>query len=260
MKQYKAYLFDLDGTIYHGQQPIPAAVAFVQRLAALNIPYLFVTNNSTRSPEQVAQRLQAMNVPAEAKDIVTSSQATVHYLQTHDIGKQVYAIGQSGLTDELTAAGYEQTLTQPDAVVIGLDPAVTYKELAHATQAIAAGAVFISTNPDKAVPLEGGLMPGNGALTAFVATATSQEPIFIGKPYPMLMALALARLQLSKEEVVMVGDNYLTDIMVGINYGIDTLLTLTGYTQREDLVAVSEQPTYIVESLAEWVGVDETFN
>lgn len=252
MTEYKAYLFDLDGTIYHGGKPIPEAVTMVNHLADKGIPYVFVTNNSTTSPQQVAERLQKMGIPAEAKDVVTSSQATVHYLNEQGCGKAMYTIGQAGLFKELEAAGYQQTEEQPDVVIIGMNPEVTYKELAHATLAIAKGALFISTNPDKALPMEIGLMPGNGALTAFVATATSQEPTFIGKPFPTLMHLALDRLQLTKDEVLMVGDNYLTDISAGINSDIDTLLVLSGFTQRADLETVEKQPTYIVNSLSDW--------
>ena len=251
-KVYKGYLVDLDGTMYRGEAPIKEAAPFISRLKDKGIPYTFVTNNSTSSPKDVADKLVTQfGVPAEVVDVYTSSLATADYLKTLP-GKKVLVLGEKGLVQALTEAGFELTKENPDHVVVGLDRELTYEKCVEATLAIQKGATFIATNKDTNIPTERGLVPGAGSLVALLEKATKQVPTFIGKPEAVMMAGALKRIGLSKEEVVMVGDNYETDILAGINNGIDTLLVLTGFTAREDLERVEKQPTHIVETLDDW--------
>lgn len=256
MKRYQGYLIDLDGTIYRGNQKIESAVRFVNRLHERKIPYLFVTNNSSKTPEAVAEKLQQYGVQVTPKQVLTSSLATAGYIRKQKERATVYMIGEDGLKQALKDEGLtiiddvsEKTV---DYVVIGIDRHITYEKLARACLAIQKGATFISTNADKAIPTEKGFVPGNGALTAVLTTATGIAPIFIGKPERIIVELALERLNVSKEAVIMIGDNYDTDIRSGINAGIDTLLVFTGVTRKDDLAHVSIQPTYTVESLDDW--------
>lgn len=256
MKSYQGYLIDLDGTIYRGSQKIESAVRFVNRLHEKNIPHLFVTNNSSKTPEAVAEKLQQYGVQATPKQVLTSSLATASYIRKQKQDASVYMIGEDGLKQALKDEGLtiaddvdENTI---DYVVIGIDRQITYEKLAKACLAIQKGARFISTNADKAIPTERGFVPGNGALTSVIQTATGVNPIFIGKPERMIVELALELLNMHKDAVIMVGDNYDTDIRSGINAGIDTLLVFTGVTSKADLKRIPIQPTYTVDSLDDW--------
>lgn len=254
MKAYKGYLIDLDGTIYKGKEPIAAGRRFVEALQKREIPFLFVTNNTTKSPETVAKRLKNefdIHVPADT--VYTASLATIDYMKDLDKGNRVFVIGEGGLEEAVLSAGFEMDATNPDYVVVGLDSQVTYEKFVLATLAIQKGAVFIGTNPDKNIPTERGLLPGAGALIALLEIATQTEAVIIGKPKAIIMDKAVAVLGLSKEEVLMVGDNYETDIQAGIANGIDTLLVTTGFTPPEAVPALPEPPTYVLPTLDEWI-------
>jgi 4-nitrophenyl phosphatase len=253
MKKYKGYLIDLDGTMFLGKQIIPFAKEFIEALNQKGIPHLFVTNNSSKRPDQVAEHLMQMGIPATEKQIFTTSMATAQYIKNRKENAKVYAIGEVGILDAIKDAGLEFVDEDADFVVIGIDRDITYEKLAKGCLNIRSGATFISTNGDVAIPTERGLLPGNGSLTAVLQVATGQDPIFIGKPEPIIMELAISELGLNKDEVLMVGDNYRTDIQAGINAGLDTLLVFTGVTKREDLEKVPVQPTYFVDSLKDWI-------
>lgn len=249
MKKYKGYLFDLDGTIYRGNQAIPEAVRCIRRLREANIPYIFVTNNASRTNVDTARKLEDMGVPAEPENVLTSSMATAQYLKEKMPNATIFPIGEKGLLSVLEEAGFHFSETSPDCVVIGLDRKLTYEKLTTACLAIRGGATFISTNPDRAFPSERGLLPGNGALTAAIATATGVEPIYIGKPEPIIIRQALDILGIEAKDALMVGDNYHTDILAGIRAGVDTLLVETGVTTAEELERIDERPTYVAKSL-----------
>lgn len=251
--KYKGYLIDLDGTIYLGEEPIPAGKRLVEELQKRELPYLFVTNNTTKTPETVQQRLAAQfDIHVPVQTIYTATLATIDYMKEKDLGNQVYVIGESGLKEAILAAGFEWNEENPQYVVVGLDSDLTYEKLTVATLAIHRGAHFIGTNPDKNIPTERGLLPGGGSVAAFIASSTQQEPHFIGKPNAYIMNRAIERLNVPKKDVIMVGDNYETDILAGIQNEIDTLLVLSGFTTKETSRTVSPQPTFIVDSLDEW--------
>lgn len=250
---YKGYLIDLDGTIYKGKSRIPAGEAFVHELQAREIPYLFVTNNTTRTPETVREMLAThFNIETPVSTIYTATLATIDYMKDQNLGKKAYVIGEAGLKDAIEEAGFILDEEAPDYVVIGLDWQVDYEKFAKATLAIQKGAHFIGTNPDLNIPTERGLLPGAGSLIALVEAATRVEPVIIGKPKAIIMDKAIEHLGLKREEVVMVGDNYLTDIRAGIDNGIPTLLVTTGFTKAEEVPTLPIAPTHVVSSLAEW--------
>ncbi|HLS07138.1 MAG TPA: TIGR01457 family HAD-type hydrolase [Bacillota bacterium] len=254
LKQYKGYLLDLDGTMYRGQEPINSAVTFVQKLAQNEIPYMFVTNNSSQTPTEVVQKLTSMNIPATAEQVMTSSIATAKYISDLDEHARCYVIGESGLTTALEAEGLTITHKNSEYVVTGIDRDINYEKLTKASLLIRAGANFISTNSDKAIPTERGLVPGNGALTSVVAVSTGVKPTFIGKPEKIIMDQALKLLGLAKNEVIMVGDNYDTDIMAGIQSNIDTLMVFTGVTPMSAYESLKIKPTYGIKNLSEWIN------
>ncbi|MGM7634120.1 TIGR01457 family HAD-type hydrolase [Bacillus sp. Hm123] len=253
MKAYKGYLIDLDGTIYRGTEKIKEATHFIARLNEKNIPYLFVTNNSSRTPEQVADKLVGFDIAATTEQVFTTSMATAQFIADRQAGATVYVIGEEGIRQALEEKGL--TIVdhdQADFVVVGIDRGINYEKLATACLAVRNGATFISTNGDIAIPTERGLLPGNGSLTSVVAVSTQTKPIFIGKPENIIMKQALRVLGTAKEETLMVGDNYDTDISAGIDAGMDTLLVHTGVTQKEHLAQIDKQPTYVRNTLDEW--------
>jgi 4-nitrophenyl phosphatase len=252
MKNYKGYLIDLDGTMYRGSEEIAEAVGFIDELRKRDIPYLFVTNNSSRTPEQVAENLRGFGINTKDEQVFTTSMATANFIAERKANAMVYVIGEEGIQNALTEKGLELVEENPDFLVMGIDRSIDYEKLTKACLAVRNGAIFISTNGDIALPTERGLQPGNGALTSVVSVSTQVQPIFIGKPESVIVEQALKVLGVPKEEVVMVGDNYDTDILAGINAGMDTLLVHTGVTTKGRLKQYEKQPTYVVDTLDLW--------
>ncbi|MBL3643653.1 TIGR01457 family HAD-type hydrolase [Peribacillus frigoritolerans] len=252
MKSYKGYLIDLDGTMYRGTEQIAEAAGFINDLRKRDIPYLFVTNNSSRTPAQVADKLRSIGISTEDDQVFTTSMATANYIAEQKKGASVYVVGEEGIIEALKEKGMKLVEEHPDYLVMGIDRGVNYEKLSKACLAVRNGAVFISTNGDIAIPTEQGLLPGNGSLTSVVSVSTQVQPIFIGKPESVIVEQALRVLGVPKEETIMVGDNYDTDILAGINAGIDTLLVHTGVTTKERLKQYKEQPTYVVDTLDLW--------
>lgn len=252
LRHYSGYLLDLDGTVYRGNEVIEEAKQFIDQLRKRGLPYLFVTNNSSRTPEQFAGKLMAMGVYAEPHHILTSSQATAKYIQKNKLGKTVYMIGEIGLETALKSEGLELVDGDADVVVMGIDRQINYEKLRLACHQVRNGATFIATNGDRALPSEHGFLPGNGAFVSVVCTSTGVMPTFIGKPEAIMLEEAMRMLGTTKEETIMIGDNYDTDILAGVNSGIDTLLVYSGVTTREHIKGKQKQPTYELNSLVEW--------
>lgn len=254
MKKYAGYMIDLDGTIYRGKEKIPAAKRFIERLQEHDIPFLFVTNNSTQAPIKVVENLaNNFDIHVKEENVYTSALATADYIADLDKDERsVYVIGEVGLKQAILDRGFRFEETNPDYVVVGLDYDVTYHKFELATLAIKRGAKFIGTNADTNLPNERGLVPGAGSVIALVECSTQQKATYIGKPETIIMEKALERLGLPKDEVVMVGDNYMTDIKAGINFGIDTMLVYTGVSTRELVRKQEIAPTIELGSLDEW--------
>lgn len=254
MKKYAGYMIDLDGTIYRGKEKIPAAKRFIEDLLKNEIPFLFVTNNSTQAPEKVVDNLaKNFDIHVTAENVYTSALATADYIADLDETKRkVYVIGELGLKQAILDRGFTFEEKDPDYVVVGLDYDVTYHKFEVATLAIKNGARFIGTNADTNLPNEKGLVPGAGSLIALVECSTQMKAEYVGKPEPIIMQKALDRLGLAKDQVAMVGDNYMTDIAAGLNFGIDTILVYTGVSTREQVANKELSPTIEIDSLDEW--------
>ncbi len=250
---YKGYLIDLDGTIYKGKDRIPEGEAFVHELQKRQIPYVFVTNNTTRTPQMVQTLLsEQFNIDTPIETIYTATLATIDYMNDMNRGKTAYVIGETGLKIAVQEAGYQEDTENPAYVVVGLDTDLTYEKLVTATLAIQKGAVFIGTNPDLNIPTERGLLPGAGTIIHLIEKATRVTPVIIGKPEAIIMNKSLDRLGVKREEAIVVGDNYLTDITAGIKNDIATLLVTTGFTKAEEVADLPIQPNHVLSSLAEW--------
>lgn len=254
MKNYQGYLIDLDGTIYRGNEVIPGAVEFIEALQSSNKEYLFLTNNSSVTGEMVRNKLHRMGINTTEEHVFTSSMATATYINNKKEKASCMVIGGEGLHEAIHNKGLEITNDlNCDFVVIGLDEAITYEKLANACLAIQQGAAFISTNSDQRIPSERGFLPGNGAMTSVISVSTGVKPTFIGKPEEIIMQEALTTIGLDKEETIMVGDNYQTDICAGMNIGMDTLMVFTGVTPFDAYPDLTRKPTYYVHSLVEWL-------
>ncbi len=251
-KEYKGYLIDLDGTIYRGTEEIKEAAGFIEGLRSRNIPYLFVTNNASRTPAQVAQVLCDFGIETAADQVFTSAMATATFIAERQSEASVYVIGEEGLLNAIQEKGFTLADENPDFVVMGIDRKINYEKLVKACLAVRNGATFVATNSDAALVTERGLLPGNGSIASVISVSTGIQPIFIGKPESIIVEQALKVLGVDKKDTIMVGDNYDTDILAGINAGIDTLLVHTGVTTKELLKNYQEQPTHVIDTLADW--------
>lgn len=256
MAQYDAYLIDLDGTIYHGKNPIPEAKRFIDRLKDAKVPYLFVTNNSTKTAAAFADDLTKLhNIETTPEQVYTSAMATADYVANDDAVKGVktiYLIGEAGLKEAFNRPEFKLVDdAHADYVVMGLDREFNYQKLMTATFAIQKGAKFIATNADTNLPSEKGMLPGAGSLVAALQTASGVQPTIIAKPEAPIMQGALKRLD-NPEKPIMVGDNYQTDILAGIQNGLSTLLVYTGVSTKKQVAEKDVQPTHEIDNFDQW--------
>ncbi|RTE02227.1 TIGR01457 family HAD-type hydrolase [Paenibacillus whitsoniae] len=234
----KGFLIDLDGTLYRGHERIPGAAEFIQWLQDAQLPYLLVTNNSSRTPEAVAEHLQGLGIAVPAAAVYTSAQAAAQYLTEQGRARSVHMIGEAGLQLALEEAGFAVGgTTVCDYVVQGIDRSFSYAKLTEAVRQLAGGAAYVLTNPDRLLPSDGGLMPGAGTLAAAITAASGVEPVVIGKPSPIIMAYAIERLGLPAADVWVIGDNVHTDIRGGAVAGCLTALVLTGVATPDNVEA-----------------------
>jgi 4-nitrophenyl phosphatase len=231
------FLLDLDGTLYHGDTPIPYAPEFIQWLRSRSYPYLYVTNNSSRTPKQVTEHLRKTGIEALPEEVLTSSQAAALYMKERSRGECVYTIGEIGLKQALQDEGFKNVEVgeQPDYVVQGIDREFSYEKLSTAVRHIRSGAAFVLTNPDHLLPMNNELHPGAGSIAASIERASQMMPTVIGKPSPIIMNYAIAKLGLPSNQIWVVGDNLQTDIQGGLAAGCRTALVLTGLVSRSTL-------------------------
>ncbi len=266
-------LVDLDGVVYRGSEPVPGVAAVLAARAARGDDIVYVTNNSMHYRADYVTRLAAMGAPITPDTVVSSARATALHVRDHEPGiRRVLAMGAMGLERELrdvgldvVTVGYAATRMaqegidgwaaagQPDAVVTGLDPAMTYLRLTAAADCIRAGARFIATNRDPVYPTERGLQPGSGSLAAALEATTGVTPLSIGKPAPLLLELAAEAVGRRAAEAVMIGDGIGTDLAAAHAVGARCIFMLTGVTTRAEVEALSpdEQPTAIAADAAE---------
>ncbi|MCZ8517412.1 HAD-IIA family hydrolase [Paenibacillus filicis] len=251
------FLLDLDGTLYHGDRPIPYAADFIRTLRERGNPFLFVTNNSSRTPEQVAEHLRKTGIEASPEEVLTSAQAAAMYLRDSGIGPgPIYCIGEEGLRLALQEADFELTDdgdAEVSAVVQGIDRSFDYNKLLLAVRHIRRGARFVLTNPDHLLPWNGELTPAAGSIAASIERAAECQPVIIGKPSPIIMKYAVEKLGLQASDIWAVGDNLATDIRGGRYAGCRTALVLTGLAMagnvQEQISRTGVKPDLISEHL-----------
>ena len=246
---YDCLLFDLDGVLYRGEEPVPAAPPTLAELRRAGARPVFLTNNSSRTPAQVADKLQRLGIEAHPTEVVTSALATAELLAARG-GGSAFVVGQEGVRRALIDAGLEVLDGEPDRadlVVVGLDGSVTYDRLKTACLLVQRGARLVGTNPDTSYPAADGLWPGAGALLAVITTTTGVTPEVVGKPFAPLFEAALRRGGGGRPLVV--GDRLDTDIEGAGRLGWDSLLVLTGVSTRSEAEASEPRPTYVAEDI-----------
>ncbi len=241
----------MDGVLVSGSTMIPGADRFVERLKSNGTKFLVLTNNPLYTPGDLAHRLKAMGLDVSAGSIFTSAMATARFLQAQKPGGTAFVIGESGLTEPIHDAGYVITDIAPDYVVLGETHAYNFARITKAIRLIVGGARFIATNPDPSGPTDEGIVPACGAMAALIEAASGKSPFYVGKPNPLMMRTALNYLDVHSENTVMIGDRMDTDIVAGVESGMQTILVLSGVTERDDVDRYPYQPTRIVESVAE---------
>jgi len=241
----------MDGVLVRGSTAIPGAQQFIEKLLASDAKFAVLTNNPMYTPRDLAYRLTATGLNVPADHIFTSAMATAHFLHTQMPNGSAYVIGEAGLTTALHDVGYLQTERDPDYVVLGETTNYSFERLSKAVRLVAAGARFIATNPDASGPSELGIEPACGAMAALIEKASGIAPYFVGKPNPLMMRSALRFLGAHSEETVMVGDRMDTDIVAGMESGLDTILVLTGVTTQDMITKFPYRPLKVLGSVAE---------
>jgi len=245
-----AVISDLDGVVYRGEEAIPGAIDTIKAWARRGIPYVFVTNNASRSAEQFASKIRTLGAPVEAEGVVTSAEATAgHFGLSFPRGTSVFAIGEPVLFDALEREGAKLADTDDaEVVVLGFDYDLTYAKLRRAVRAAMGGATLLVTNPDRITPTESGFEPCVGAtLAAITASVPSARPVIIGKPSPLMIHEALRRLGSDPQSTIMIGDQVATDIVAGQAAGLRSFLVQSGVAAITDAPA---EPDAVYASLA----------
>ncbi len=250
MQPMRSYLIDMDGVLVRGSTPVAGAGRFLERLREAGAEYLILTNNPMYTQGDLSHRLTSIGLAVESRRIFTSAMATAAFVKSQPHNGKAFVIGESGLTGPLHDAGIIITDTDPYFVILGETRAYSFEAVTTAVRLIAAGSRFLATNPDVAGPADGGITPACGAMAALIEKASGASPFFVGKPNPLMMRLALNYLGVHSEHTVMIGDRMDTDIVAGVESGMETILVLSGVTAREDIGRFPYQPTRTEESVA----------
>jgi NagD protein len=250
----ECWLTDMDGVLVHEGQAIPGAAEFITALRDAGRPFLVLTNNSIFTARDLSARLARSGIEVPESAIWTSALATAKFLADQVPGGSAYAIGEAGLTTALHAAGYTLTETDPDYVVLGETRTYSFEAITKAIRLIKAGARFIATNPDTTGPSTEGPLPATGAVAAMITAATGRSPYYVGKPNPMMFRSALNRIDAHSETTAMVGDRMDTDVVAGIEAGLETFLVLTGSTVEDEVDHHPFRPSHVVGSIADLIS------
>jgi NagD protein len=253
-RRIQSYLMDMDGVLVHEEHPIPGAEEFLKNLDDLGYSFLVLTNNSIYTQRDLSARLARSGIDVPAGSIWTSALATAQLLDEQRPGGSAYVVGEAGLTTALHEVGYVLTERDPDYVVLGETRTYSFESITRAIRLIKDGARFIATNPDPVGPSTAGVLPATGAVAALVTKATGAEPYYVGKPNPLMMRSALRTIEAHSGAAVMIGDRMDTDIVAGLEAGMETVLVLSGVTGPDQVERFPYRPTRVVQSIADLLG------
>jgi NagD protein len=248
-----SWMCDMDGVLVREGALVPGADEFVATLVRLGRPFLVLTNNSTYTPRDLSARLAASGLELPVEALWTSALATARFLQTQRPEGTAFVIGEAGLTTALHDIGYVLTDRDPDYVVLGETRTYSFSAITQAIRLIDGGARFVATNPDATGPSSEGALPATGSVAAMIRHATGVAPYFVGKPNPLIMREGLNAISAHSESTVMVGDRMDTDVVAGIEAGLQTILVLSGVTRAEDIDRFPYRPSRVVGSVADLI-------
>jgi len=254
IREKRAFISDMDGVIYHGNQLLPGVKEFVQWLRDEGKAFLFLTNSSERSPRELSQKLGRLGIDVEEKHFYTSALATAGFLGRQRPGGSAYVIGEAALTSALYDVGFTMNDVDPNYVVCGETHNYSYEKIVKAVHLVRNGAKLIGTNPDINGPTENGIVPACGSLVAPIEKASECQAYYVGKPNPLMMRHALKKIGCRREDTLIIGDRMDTDILAGVESEIETVLVLTGVTTRKDLFRFPYQPGHILDGVTEIPG------
>lgn len=255
LRSKRGFICDMDGVIYHGNRLLPGVRRFVDWLYDNNKEFLFLTNSSERSPLELQQKLARMGLEVNEKHFYTSALATAKFISSQAPGCSAYVIGAPGLVNALYQSGITMNDVNPDYVIVGETSNYNYDSVIHAVRLVQKGAKLIGTNTDLTGPSENGIIPACRAMIAPIELATGKSAYFVGKPNPLMMRTGLKLLGVHSAEAVMIGDRMDTDIIAGIETGLDTVLVLTGCTAKEEINKWPYCPKYVLGGVGDIAGV-----
>ena len=248
------FICDMDGVIYHGNSLLPHVKDFVEWLQRENKQFLFLTNNSAKSPRELRQKLLRMGLDVDESHFYTSALATARFISTQMPGASAYVVGDPGLHNALYEAGITLNDINPDYVIIGETVNYNFDTITKAMRHVKNGARLIGTNSDLTGPSDDGILPACRALVTPIEQTTGKSAYFVGKPNPLMMRTGLKLLGVHSEEAVMVGDRMDTDVIAGLESGLDTVLVLSGCTSRGEVDDYPYRPTYILNGVGDIPG------
>ncbi len=253
----QGYLCDMDGVIYHGNRLLPGVKEFVEWLYRENKKFLFLTNGSGRSPKELQLNLKRMGLEVDESHFYTSALATAKFVSSQSPGCSAFVIGEPGLFNALHDAGITVNPIDPDYVIVGETNNYNYDSICRAVSLVSKGAKLIGTNTDLTAPLENGIVPACRALIAPIEMATGKSAYYVGKPNPLMMRTGLHLLGVHSQDAAIIGDRMDTDIIAGIESGLDTVLVLSGVTSRESMTQYPYRPRLILNGVGEIAGGTE---
>ncbi|MBO9669429.1 MAG: HAD family hydrolase [Sphingobium sp.] len=250
-KAPECWLTDMDGVLVHEEHALPGATDFIARLIEKQRRFLVLTNNSIFTPRDLAARLVRAGLHVPESAIWTSALATADFLRLQKPKGSAFVIGEAGLTTALHEVGYTLTDRDADYVVLGETRTLSFETITKAIRLIGKGARFIATNPDVTSPSPEGPLPATGSVAGMIAKATGAQPYYVGKPNPMMFRSAMNRIDARSESTVMIGDRMDTDVVAGIEAGLETILVLTGSTKADQVARFPFRPSRILDSIAD---------
>lgn len=247
----KGYICDMDGVIYHGNRLLPGVKEFLEWLRANDKQFLFLTNSGQYTPKELQQKLGRMGLDVDETHFYTSALATAHFLKSQAPGCSAYVMGEHGILNALYDVGITFNDVNPDYVVVGEPSGYSLEMITKAIRLVEKGVKLIGTNYDMTGPTESGIAPACRALLAPIEMATGKQAYYMGKPNPLMMRTGLKLLGVHSEEAAIIGDRMDTDIVAGIESGLDTVLVLSGVTSREDCLKFPYRPRLILDGVGD---------
>ena len=245
------FICDMDGVIYHGNRILPGVADFINWMIESGKKFVFLTNSSERTPQELSMKLARMGLSVDADHFYTSAMATAQFLHSQNPGCTAYVIGEAALTKALYDVGIYMNDVNPDYVVVGETRTYSFEKLEKAIELVNKGAKLIGTNPDITGPTERGIIPATGALIAPIEIACNKKAYFVGKPNPLMLRQGLRKLGCHSHEIAFVGDRMDTDIIAGIESNVDTVLVLSGVTAREEIDNFPYRPKYVLDGVGD---------